>query len=560
MKQKKKIKKRKPLSTETRKKISEALRARKKKDAPIVEPVLKSQEHTDELLEKYKDLTRQEIIKLQRIREHRQSNGSEYFKPFDYQENFLDYIVAGKKVALIQGANQIGKCVTSQTLIDTPSGELLMGKLFEKNKPFDVYAWDGNKKVIAKASTPFKKEGLHKCYRITMSDDRWVEAADYHRVFCSDGSWQTVQSLYESFQHHRESTLGICPSNPALNVKRSFEKRSNYPGDYSAGFHQYGEQPHFVQDNGQVSFPSQDDVRKHNVLEFREDVRGSRYINTALPSFFPLSNLDVLRHFWVRFVETLFRIFDNILSPFSLGCQLSPILSTVVISGLPQGFLIDQFVPQKKFSFSDSLAYCPPLSDGNKIISITPISPCQEVYDFEVEKYHNYFAGGLIHHNTLIGSILIDTFANCRQAFDWKDKALEKVFENRPVRIRIIASDWEHHANEVIVPKLKEVITAGTYTTRKNNVGVEAFWQFKTGSTIELMTHSQETKLHEGWTGDVVWSDEPLPQDKFVANRRGLIAHSGLFFMTMTAISEPWIMDEIVLSNKKHIGCVTNIP
>lgn len=161
---------------------------------------------------------------------------------------------------------------------------------------------------------------------------------------------------------------------------------------------------------------------------------------------------------------------------------------------------------------------------------------------------------------TLIGCVLIDTFANCKQSFEWRDKALENVFGNRAVKIRIICSDWEHHANEVVVPKMKEVITAGTYETRKNNVGVEAFWQFKTGSTIELMTHSQETKLHEGWTGDIVWADEPLPNDKFVANRRGLIAHGGLFFMTMTAISEPWIMDEIVLSNKKHTGCVTNIP
>jgi hypothetical protein len=161
---------------------------------------------------------------------------------------------------------------------------------------------------------------------------------------------------------------------------------------------------------------------------------------------------------------------------------------------------------------------------------------------------------------TLIGSILIDTFGNCRQAFEWKNGALNKVFNGRPVKIRIIASDWEHHANEVIIPKMKEVIELGTYETRKNNIGVEAFWKFKTGSTIELMTHSQETKLHEGWTGDIVWSDEPLPQDKFVANRRGLVARSGLFFMTMTAISEPWIMDEIVLSNKPHIGCVTNIP
>ena len=161
---------------------------------------------------------------------------------------------------------------------------------------------------------------------------------------------------------------------------------------------------------------------------------------------------------------------------------------------------------------------------------------------------------------TMCGAILMDTFCNCRQAFDWRGRALERVFGNRPIKARIVASDWEHSCNEVIVPKLKEIVVKGTYVTRKNNIGVEAFWQFKTGSTIELMTHSQETKYHEGWTGDVVWADEPIPQDKFIANRRGLVARGGVFIMTMTAISEPWIMDEIILSNRSHIGVVTEIP
>ena len=161
---------------------------------------------------------------------------------------------------------------------------------------------------------------------------------------------------------------------------------------------------------------------------------------------------------------------------------------------------------------------------------------------------------------TTCGAVLTDTFCNGRQAFNWQDKALESVFKNRPIRARIIAPDWEHSCSEVIVPKLKKLITKGTYTTKKNNMGVDAYWQFKTGSTIELMTHTQETKYHEGWMGDIVWADEPIPRDKYIANRRGLIARSGVFIITMTAISEPWIMDELVLNNRSHIGVVTQIP
>lgn len=135
------------------------------------------------------------------------------------------------------------------------------------------------------------------------------------------------------------------------------------------------------------------------------------------------------------------------------------------------------------------------------------------------------------------------------------------IFGPVPVRARIIAVDWEHHAREVIVPVLKEWLPKGTYATLKNNVGVEAYWNFpETQSTLELMTHSQETRQHEGWKGHIVWSDEPLPKDKYTANRRGLIDYSGVFIMTMTALYEPWILDEIVLNPDLKVGAITEIP
>ncbi len=143
----------------------------------------------------------------------------------------------------------------------------------------------------------------------------------------------------------------------------------------------------------------------------------------------------------------------------------------------------------------------------------------------------------------------------------WTEKKEVTVWGVKPMRVRIICVDWEHHAKEVVVPALKEWLVAGSYETYKNNVGVEAYFRFpKTGSTFELMTHVQETKIHEGWKGDLVWADEPLPKDKYIANKRGLIDLSGLFLMTMTAVYEPWILDEIVLSNDVSIGCVTEVP
>lgn len=134
------------------------------------------------------------------------------------------------------------------------------------------------------------------------------------------------------------------------------------------------------------------------------------------------------------------------------------------------------------------------------------------------------------------------------------------VWGNQPIKARIICVDWEHHAKEVIVPTLKEWLPTKSYITKKNNVGVETYWYFENGSTIELLTHIQDTKSHEGWKGHLIWADEPLPRDKYIANIRGLIDYQGVFLMTMTAVYETWILDDIVFKNDPNIGIVCDIP
>jgi hypothetical protein len=157
---------------------------------------------------------------------------------------------------------------------------------------------------------------------------------------------------------------------------------------------------------------------------------------------------------------------------------------------------------------------------------------------------------------TVLGSCLGGSFALGYQPWDGK----ESIFGRRPTRGRIICVDWEHHAQEVVVPTLKEWLPRGTYRTKTNNVGVEAIFIFNNGSTIELLTHSQDTRIHEGWKGEWVWSDEPLPRDKYTANKRGLVDKDGVFILTLTALYEPWILDEIALKNDPSVGSVLEIP
>jgi len=157
---------------------------------------------------------------------------------------------------------------------------------------------------------------------------------------------------------------------------------------------------------------------------------------------------------------------------------------------------------------------------------------------------------------TTLGAVFVGSV--CLGIRPWD--GVETPLGRRPVRVRIICKDWEHHAGEVIVPELKRWLPRGRYETKKNNVGVEAFWSFENGSTIELMTHIQDTGIHEGWKGDLVWADEPLPRDKYVANKRGLIAQDGVFLLTMTAVSESWILDDIILNTDPTFASVTEVP
>lgn len=158
---------------------------------------------------------------------------------------------------------------------------------------------------------------------------------------------------------------------------------------------------------------------------------------------------------------------------------------------------------------------------------------------------------------TLTGANLVDSFVSGRQAWDGK----KSIFGNRPTKGRIICTDWEYHANGVIVPKLKEMLPKGSYQTTKNNQGTEAFWTFPNGSAFYLMTIKQDTQSHESATLDWVWGDEPMPQDKYSANCRGLVRQSGIFLLTLTAVGkESWMLDEIALNTGATYGCVTRVP
>lgn len=116
-----------------------------------------------------------------------------------------------------------------------------------------------------------------------------------------------------------------------------------------------------------------------------------------------------------------------------------------------------------------------------------------------------------------------------------------------PIRARLFGEDWTHHVGQVLIPELRKWMPAKEIkATKKNNQGIDYYWQLNNGSVLEVMTYEQSTDQVEGWSGHVVACDEPMPRDKYIANKRGLVDFDGVYLMSFTPLKEPWIKDELI--------------
>jgi hypothetical protein len=453
-----------------------------------------------------------------------------------------------KKVFSFCGANRIGKCVSYQTLIDTPDGGTPVGVLYERGEPFNVYSWDGGQKVIVKAKPPFKKDGLHKCYRIGMKDGRIIEAADRHRILNVDGRYVSTEDLFYTYSQSLPlSSLGTCRSVRAEDGQNFAGTQLDCRDDCFVCSRQYDGTPLMEEDTGQVFLPLRGDVQGHDGSLLRKDGRVDNSTNSRQRELFLPSSMDALLHSGGQFFESVCYTVYKTLTSLLAGFQLSPQLSIAGISGLQSGCEVGQH----QFFFSGLSSECmgeswdTPFLGVNDIVSITPISPCQEVFDFEVPKYHNYFAGGLVHHNTSVGVII-----GLSVLFgEWPWNKTKMVFPHKePRKVRYVGQGWESHVKTVVEPELKKLWPRiRPVETKKNNQGVEALWKdLQTGSTLEIMSNNQESDTFEGWSGDLIIWDEPPSRNNRIAAARGLVDRQGRELFVATLLKEAWIHREVI--------------
>lgn len=137
---------------------------------------------------------------------------------------------------------------------------------------------------------------------------------------------------------------------------------------------------------------------------------------------------------------------------------------------------------------------------------------------------------------------------------DWYPK------ENRfrgPIIGRIVVTDFSKGYNETLKPKIDQWLPKNQIKRiKRNHEGYPEKYYLMNGSSFDICTHCQEKDVFEGWSGHIVWFDEPPPRYAYIGSLRGLIDFNGRFMMTLTPLTEPWLYDEVISLNDPKVKVI----
>lgn len=168
-----------------------------------------------------------------------------------------------------------------------------------------------------------------------------------------------------------------------------------------------------------------------------------------------------------------------------------------------------------------------------------------EAWDNPRYKVFIYSGANRIGKTTILSIICISTMFGF---WPWGQRKKLLFTHKEPRKVRIVGQGWETHIKAVLLPELEFWWPKSRKVTKKkNNSGVDFFWKDEaTGSTLEILSNSQETGIAEGWKGDLIAYDEPPSRPMRVACARGLVDRRGRELFCMTLLKEAWIHREVV--------------
>ena len=337
-----------------------------------------------------------------------------------------EYIRGGldSRISVAEGAI---RCIDGDTLIYDPvKNEHIKARDYQGGH---VYAFDGEKLVVAKASKAYRFKKV-KLFEVILKSGKKIVVSEGHRLLTPDG-WQPISEHIhgdsfskvlscEFYQHPLElpqslqaSTLGNVQKVQHEDVQNSLKKAPSSQGNCSVYPRQYDEQLLMASNNVQELVPSQAGVRERNHLYLQKGDQGHALNDNHLyQSYNPVSINESLPH---KNEGALYRSSDKAKECHS-GGKFYECLSQYD-SKLPQSQSLSYLRRQAPESYLDHLlsndsfpCEVSPLR-GNKIVypnytllydeivSIT-YKKYDYYYDLHVPGFENFLANGIINHNS----------------------------------------------------------------------------------------------------------------------------------------------------------------
>lgn len=483
----------------------------------------------------------EEILLLkEKYEEAKLYNKLSLYEPYPYQLKFhqsLDDLSNQARQRCLMAGNKVGKCVSYNTLIETPNGLKKAGELQEGD---DVYSCcpQTQQRVIAKIGKKIIKSP-EPLWRVHLSNGKWFECADHHRFLTSSGNWiffSWVRTFAEILQHSiEESSLSGLP----VDVQRWMQRVRGFLAD-CLGVDHFDDGPLLWGSDSVPAFaPLSDDVQQRSQKPGHSGDQGDRGGDSLCSSEPRLSSENGSYQNVGLLAEWLENIRD------SDGKRYLPRLQGVLqllgeATDLPQltALVEEGLVPI--FSLAS-----PDHPEGVDIIGYEPTG-VEDLYDFWIPDYQCYLAAGVVHHNTFCGAAELAYHLTGLYPEWWQGWRFK-----RP--ITAWAAGQSHYATRDIVQQellgppgdleaqgsaaIPKHLILGTERNPgvPNGLGMVQV-QHVSGGKSRCMFKSYDSGP-TAWMGvavDVIWLDEEPPQEIYSQALRASLKTGGPVYLTFT--------------------------
>jgi phage terminase large subunit-like protein len=120
-----------------------------------------------------------------------------------------------------------------------------------------------------------------------------------------------------------------------------------------------------------------------------------------------------------------------------------------------------------------------------------------------------------------------------------------------PTRVLLAGEDFTNSVQEVLIPKMKELIPYEALVThQEREQGKVHKLHFWNGSTIKFLSYMLDPGKWEGYTWHWAGFDEPPPQHAYIATSRGCMRFAAPICFSQTPLKEPWVYDQLFMADE----------